>query len=95
MSAYVIAELDITDPEKFAEYRRLVPATVEQYGGKYLARGGGVEVLEGDWNPTRIVILEFESLERAQQWWNSAIYQGPKAMRQAAATSNVLLIEGA
>ena len=95
MSAYVIAELDITDPEKFAEYRGLVPATVEQYGGKYLARGGSVEVLEGDWNPTRVVILEFESTEQAKKWIDSDEYTPVKQIRFESANTNVVLVEGA
>ena len=95
MSAYVIAELDITDPEKFAEYRGLVPATVEQYGGKYLARGGSVEVLEGYWNPTRIVILEFESTEQAKKWIDSDEYTPVKQIRFESANTNVVLVEGA
>ena len=95
MSAYVIAELDITDPEKFAEYRGLVPATVEQYGGKYLARGGSVEVLEGDWNPARIVILEFESTEQAKKWIDSDEYTPVKQIRFESANTNVVLVEGA
>ena len=95
MSAYVIAELDITDPEKFAEYRGLVPATIEQYGGKYLARGGSVEVLEGDWNPARIVILEFESTEQAKKWIDSDEYTPVKQIRFESANTNVVLVEGA
>ena len=95
MSAYVIAELEITDPERFGEYRELVSATIEQYGGKYLARGGSIEVLEGDWNPNRIVILEFESTEQAKKWIDSDEYTPVKQIRFESANTNVVLVEGA
>ena len=65
MAGYVIADVDVTDPELFAEYRKLVSATVEQYGGKYLVRGGETAVLEGNWTPTRTVVIEFESPSNA------------------------------
>lgn len=95
MSAYVIAELEVTDPEKFGEYRELVPATIEKYCGKYLARGGTVEVLEGDWSPSRIVILEFESVEQAKKWIDSEEYTPVKQIRFDSANTNVVLVEGA
>ncbi len=95
MAAYVIADLEITDPEKFQEYRGLVPATIEQYGGKYIARGGDIEVLEGDWNPKRIVILEFESAEQAKKWIDSDEYTPVKQLRFDSANTNLILVEGA
>ena len=94
MAAYVIAEVDVTDPAGYEEYRRAVPATIEQYGGRYLVRGGRVEVLEGDWQPSRLVILEFESAERARAWWSSQEYSGPKSIRQRTATSKLIIVEG-
>ena len=72
MSAYVIVEIDILDPAGYEEYKNLASATVEKYGGKYIVRGGRTEVLEGDWNPKRIVLLEFESAQRAKEWLNCA-----------------------
>ena len=95
MSAYVIVELEITDPDKFGEYRELVPATIEQYGGRYIVRGGGIEVLEGDWNPQRIVVLEFESTEQAKKWIDSDEYKPVKQMRFDSANTKLILVEGA
>ena len=95
MAGYVMADVEITDPELFSEYQKLVSATVEKYGGRYLARGGNTEVVEGDFSPNRTVIIEFESMERAREWYNSAEYAGPKQMRFDSANSHVLLVEGA
>jgi uncharacterized protein (DUF1330 family) len=94
MAAYVIADLTITDPQGFEEYRQMVPATIAQYGGKYVVRGGRVETLEGNWDPKRLVIIEFESAERAKQWWASEDYREAKALRQRTAQTNLLVIEG-
>ena len=80
--------------EKYAEYIEAVPATIAAYGGKYLVRGGATEKLEGAWEPRRMVVLEFESLERARQWWDSDVYRGPKALRRSASVGNVILAEG-
>ncbi len=91
---YVVADLDVHDAEGYDEYRRAVPPTIEQYGGRYLARGGAVEPLEGDWSPKRFVIVEFESPERARRWHDSEEYAGPKAIRQRCATGSLLLVEG-
>ena len=65
MPAYIIVEIDIVEPVGYEEYKKLAGATVEKYGGKYIVRGGKTEVLEGDWRPKRIVVLEFESAQRA------------------------------
>ena len=94
MAAYVIAEVEVTDPAGYEEYRRAVPATIEQYGGKYLARGGKVESLEGGWQPSRLVVLEFDSVERAREWWSSQEYSGPKSIRQNTANSKLIVVEG-
>ena len=95
MAGYVIVELDVTDPEKFEEYRKLVPPIIEQYGGKYVVRGGDTEVLEGDWKPKRIVVLEFESVQRAREFMDSEEYAPVKQIRFDSANSNVLVVEGA
>jgi uncharacterized protein (DUF1330 family) len=68
MAVYAVVNVQITDPDRYTEYREQAPATIARYGGKYLARGGEVKVLEGDWNPQRLVILEFESMERFDEW---------------------------
>ena len=94
MSAYVVIEIIIKNPEGYKEYKRLAPPTIAAYGGKYLARGGKAENLEGDWQPNRIVILQFESVEKAKQWLNSEEYQEAKALRHKYATSNTIVVEG-
>jgi uncharacterized protein (DUF1330 family) len=68
MAVYAVVNVQITDPDRYTEYREQAPATIARYGGKYLARGGEVKVLEGDWDPQRLVILEFESMERFDEW---------------------------
>ena len=95
MAAYVIVDIDVTDPAKFQEYRTQVPATVEKYGGRFIVRGGAIETLEGDWRPKRIVILEFPSVEAAKRWYDSEEYRAPKALRLATSRGNMLLVEGA
>lgn len=95
MAGYVIAEVEVTDPTTYNEYRQVVPATLEKYGGKFLVRGGRSETLEGDWQPKRLVVIEFESLERAKEWWASEAYRGPKSLRQRAAKTNLIALEGA
>jgi uncharacterized protein (DUF1330 family) len=94
MPAYVIAEIEINDPETYDEYKKLVPATIAQYGGKYLARGGATEVLEGNWNPKRVVILQFESMSRAKEWLNCAEYAPARSLRHKSAFTNMILLEG-
>ena len=94
MAGYVIAEVDITDPEKFEVYRGQVGATIEKYGGKYVVRGGAAETAEGTWQPKRLVIIEFESMARAKEWYHSAEYSGPMQLRHQAANTNVVFVEG-
>ncbi|MCZ6695205.1 MAG: DUF1330 domain-containing protein [Acidobacteria bacterium] len=94
MAGYVIIDVKITDPERYQEYRTLAAATLEAYGGRYLARGGKAETLEGDWDTGRIVVLEFDSIERARAWWASEEYSAPKAVRQSASVTRMILVEG-
>ena len=94
MPGYIIADVEIHDEAGYAEYRKRVPATIAAYGGRFVVRGGTVERLEGDWEPNRIVVLEFPSVEQAREWWESEQYREPKAMRQAASTGTLLLVEG-
>ncbi len=94
MAAYFIVDLDIQDPAAFEEYRKLVPATIERYGGRYLVRGGALETLEGSWRPKRVIVLEFPSLAQAKRWYDSAEYRGPKALRLKTAKANLILVEG-
>jgi len=94
MPAYVILDITVSDPKLFEEYKQLAPETIAAYGGKYLARGGKVEALEGDWTPDRIVILEFDSINTAKAWMDSPEYREARAIRHQAATSNTIVVEG-
>lgn len=95
MSAYVLVEVSIHDLKDYEGYKKLTPATLAAYGAKFVVRGGKTETLEGDWRPERIVVLEFESVERAKEWWNSDIYTEAKVIRQRAATTKMIVVEGA
>ncbi len=94
MSAYVIVEIDVVDPGGYEEYKKLAGATVEKYGGKYVVRGGAVEALEGDWKPKRIVVLRFDSMQRAKEWLNCEEYREPRKMRHRTAKTKMILVEG-
>ena len=95
MPAYVINDMDVTDPQLFEEYKKLSPPTVAQYGGKFLARGGRTETLEGGWSPRRLVILEFPDMASAQAWIDSPEYAPARRLRQRSSNSNIVLVEGA
>lgn len=95
MAGYVVAEVEVTDPVVYEEYRKLVPATVAKYGGRFLVRGGAVETKEGGWQPKRLVVLEFASLEQANRWYRSPEYAPALALRTKAARSKVVLVDGA
>ena len=94
MAAYVIAQIEVTDPEAFEAYRQQVPSVIEQYGGEYVVRGGAMEVLEGDWPRPRVVVLKFPSMEQARAWHASAAYEAPKALRQSASKGSMIVVEG-
>lgn len=94
MPAYVIADVEVTDPALYEEYRKGVPATIAAYGGRYVARGGAVEVLEGDWIPRRAVILEFPSVERVKAWYDSPEYRPLREIRRRASNSRLVIVEG-
>ena len=94
MPAYVIADVEVTDPELFAEYRELVEPTVNAYGGRYIARGGQTRLIEGDRAPNRTVIIEFPSMEQAEAWHGSDEYAHPKDMRIRSTNSHVIIVEG-
>jgi len=94
MPAYVIVDIQVHDPVKFEEYKKRAPASIASYGGKYLARGGAAETLDGSWNPERVVLLEFPSMARAREWYNSEAYAEAIRLRHASATSQFLLVEG-
>lgn len=94
MSAYVIVDIDVTNPVVYEEYKKLAPPTVAAYGGIYLARGGQTEVLEGEWAPKRLVILRFDSVSQAKAWLESPEYRPIKELRHQAARSNMVVVEG-
>jgi len=94
LAAYLIADIEITDPVTYEDYKKAVPQTISSYGGRFLVRGGKAELLEGDWAPKRLVVLEFESLEKAKQWWESEEYKSPKALRHSASVAKMILVEG-
>ncbi len=94
MSAYLIVELEVTDPAKFQRYRELVPPIIEKFGGRYIVRGGGTEVLEGNWEPKRIVVLEFETAQKAKELMESEEYRPVKQLRLESANTNMVLVEG-
>ena len=95
MAAYVLAEIEITNPDGYKEYTAAVPATIARYGGRFLVRGGAAEPLEGDWPKLRRVVIEFPSMEQAKKWFASPEYEKPLAMRRANSKGRLLLMEGA
>ena len=94
MPAYVIADIDVIDPIRYEDYKRLSPLSITKYGGRFLARGGEVQTLEGAWTPGRLVVIEFPSLARAHEWWASAEYAPARALRQATSKGSLVVIDG-
>jgi uncharacterized protein (DUF1330 family) len=95
MAAYVLAEVEVTNPEGYKEYTTHVPGTIAKYGGRFLVRGGAAEALEGEWPQRRRVVIEFPSMEAAKRWWDSPDYEKPKSMRRANSNGRLILLEGA
>ena len=95
MAAYIIVEIEITDPAGYEDYKKLVPASLVPYGGRFVVRGGACETLEGSWQPQRMVVLEFPSMENARRWWESDEYRAAKELRQRTAKSRMIALEGA
>jgi len=95
MAAYVIVDIQITDPRTYETYKEKACSSVHAFGGRYLARGGVVETLEGSWKPGRTVVLEFPSVQKAREWWGSELYAPIKAIRHASARTQMVLVEGA
>jgi uncharacterized protein (DUF1330 family) len=94
MPSYVIVDIDVTDPARFEEYKKLGPPSLEPYGGKYRVRGGAATSIEGEWQPGRLVVIEFPSEEQARAWWNSQEYAPAKKLRQASAKTRMILVPG-
>ena len=94
MACYIIVEIGVTDPEQYEEYKRQVEPTIAEFGGRYLVRGGAATLLEGEPELGRLVVLRFDSRERAMAWYGSDAYAGPKDIRHRSATSRLVAVEG-
>jgi uncharacterized protein (DUF1330 family) len=94
MAVYAVVNVQVTDPARYADYRDKAPATIAHYGGRYLVRGGAVEALEGEWDPERLVVLEFESMGRLREWYDSPEYAPLKRLRGEAAATQFVVVEG-
>jgi uncharacterized protein (DUF1330 family) len=95
MKAYIIVDVNITNPTLYEDYKKLTPASLVPYDGKFIVRGGVTETLEGNWSPGRVVVLEFPSMEKARSWWSSTGYAPAKAIRQSASETKMIVVEGA
>ena len=95
MAAYVIVDMTVKDTVKIEEYRKLAGASIAAHGGKFLVRGGRIEILDGDWSPQRVVMIEFPGMEQARRWRSSADYGKACAIRDRAAATRMILVEGA
>jgi uncharacterized protein (DUF1330 family) len=94
MPAYVIVETDVRDPDQYERYKAASPGAIAAGGGRFVVRGGEIAVLEGDWHPKRLVVLEFENLDAAKRWYDSPEYQEAKRLRQGAAELHMVAVEG-
>ena len=94
MAAYILAEIEVTDPERYEAYKLLAPPAIARYGGRYLVRGGETAVLEGDWKPGRVVVLEFPTLEAARTFHDSPEYRAAREKRKGAAKMNMIAVAG-
>lgn len=94
MPAYVLVDVHIEDPVAYEEYKKLTPAAIAAFDGRFVVRGGNTVSIEGDWKPGRIVVLEFPTMQRAHEWWNSEQYTVAKKIRQAAASTKMIFVEG-
>ena len=94
MPAYIVVNCEVTDPVKYDQYKALAPAAIARHGGRYLARGGATAILEGDWQPKRIVVLEFPSMVAAKAFYDSSEYVAARAVRAGAANMDIVVVEG-
>jgi uncharacterized protein (DUF1330 family) len=94
MPAYIVVEVEVQDTQRYEKYKSMVPPSLVPYGGRFIVRGGRVETLEGDWAPKRFVMVEFPSLEQAKAWWASTEYAEAKALREATARTQMIVVEG-
>lgn len=94
MAAYLIARIEVTDAERYDEYKALAPAAIEAYGGRYLVRGGAHETVEGDEEQARIVVLQFADVDAARAFYHSPEYTAAREVRAGAATGQFVIVEG-
>ena len=94
MPAYIIIEVSIHNPTEYEDYKKLTSPSLKPFDGKFIVRGGKAETLEGDWNPERIVVLEFPTIEKAKAWWNSEGYAPAKALRQRTSKTKMIVVPG-
>ena len=94
MAAYLVVDIDVTNQTQFEEYKKLAPAAIAKYGGRYLIRGGAYEVIEGNWRPQRLTIVEFDSMDKAKAFYTSPEYQVAIKARAGAANFKALLVQG-
>jgi uncharacterized protein (DUF1330 family) len=94
MAAYIIVDINVNEPKEYETYKKLTTGTLANYGGRFIVRGGQIENIEGDWQPERVVVLEFPSVEKAKAWWGSPEYAQAKAIRQRTAVTKMILVEG-
>lgn len=94
MKAYIIVDVKVTNPTPYEDYKKLTPASLQPFGGKFIVRGGAVTPLEGEWKSGRIVVIEFPSAEKAKAWWSSEEYAPAKVIRQANAETKMIMVEG-
>lgn len=94
MPAYIIVDVDVKDAAAYEDYKKLTPGSLQPFDGKFIVRGGAVSPLEGDWNPSRIVVLQFPTMEKAKAWWSSEEYAPAKALRQSASSTQMIAVEG-
>jgi len=93
-SAYVVARIQVSDPAQYEQYKLLAKVAADKYGGEYLARGGALEVLEGDWRPSRLVVVRYPSMEKARAFYDSPEYRAARKAREGAAVMDLVLVEG-
>lgn len=94
MAAYVVVQVEVKDPVRYENYKKLVPPSLAKFGGRFLVRGGKVTPMEGEWSPKRFVIVEFPDAEKAKAWWASEEYAEAKALRQATSSTQMIIVEG-
>lgn len=94
MAAYMLVDAQVNDPAQYERYRALAPAAIAKYGGRYLVRGGATTVLEGEWQPHRVVVLEFPTVDGAKRFYDSPEYREARALREGAVRMSIFVVEG-